>query len=69
MNRGRVGEERGGKETDGYPLTGPMLVTTWTGKAYMFVTVEMNSRFGIGELLESKTEATEILKTVVVRLE
>jgi hypothetical protein len=21
MNRGRVGEERGGKETDGYPLT------------------------------------------------
>jgi hypothetical protein len=22
MNRGRVGEERGGKETDGCPLTG-----------------------------------------------
>jgi hypothetical protein len=50
-------------------LSGPMLVTTWTGKAYVFVVVEMNSRLGIGELLESKTEAAKILKTVVVRLE
>jgi hypothetical protein len=25
MNRGRVGEERGGKETDGCPLTLPPL--------------------------------------------
>jgi hypothetical protein len=51
-------------------LSGPMSVTTWTGKAYMmFITVEMNSRLGIGELLESKTEAAKTLKTVVVRLE
>jgi transposase InsO family protein len=46
-----------------------MLVTTWTGKAYAFVAVEMNSRLGIGELLESKPEAAETLKTVVVSLE
>jgi hypothetical protein len=26
MNKGRVGEERRGKETDGCPLTGPVLV-------------------------------------------
>jgi hypothetical protein len=26
MNRGRVGEERGGKETEGCPLTGGPLV-------------------------------------------
>jgi hypothetical protein len=50
-------------------LSGPMSVTTWTGKAYMFVTIEMNSQLGIGELLESKTEAAETLKTVVMRLE
>jgi hypothetical protein len=50
-------------------LSGPMSVTTWTGKAYAFVAVEMNSRMGIGELLERKTEAAETLKTVVVRLE
>jgi hypothetical protein len=50
-------------------LSGPISVTTWTGKAYAFVVVEMNSRLGIGELLESKTEAAETLKTVVVRLE
>jgi hypothetical protein len=25
MNKGRVGEERGGKETDGCPLTLPLL--------------------------------------------
>jgi phage host-nuclease inhibitor protein Gam len=31
--------------------------------------VEMNSRLGIGELLETKTEAAETIKTVVVRLE
>jgi hypothetical protein len=31
MNRGRVGEERGGKETDGCPLTVPQrsLETPW----------------------------------------
>jgi ribonuclease HI len=29
MNRGRVGEERGGKETDGYPLTASR---QWIGK-------------------------------------
>jgi hypothetical protein len=50
-------------------LSGPMSVTTWTGKAYVFVAVEMNSQLGIGELLESKTEAAETLKTVVMRLE
>jgi hypothetical protein len=50
-------------------LSGPMSVTTWTGKAYTFVAVEMNSRMGIGELLERKTEAAKTLKTVVVRLE
>jgi hypothetical protein len=50
-------------------LSGPMSVTTWTGKAYTFVAVEMNSRMGIGELLERKTEAAETLKTVVMRLE
>jgi hypothetical protein len=50
-------------------LSGPMSVTTWTGKAYAFVVVEMNSQLGIGELLESKTEAAETLKIVVVRLE
>jgi hypothetical protein len=50
-------------------LSRPMSVTTWTGKAYMFVAVEMNSRLGIRELLESKTEASKTLKTVVVRLE
>jgi hypothetical protein len=49
-------------------LSGPMSVTTWTGKAYVFIAVEMNSRLGIGELLESKTEAAETLKTVVMRL-
>jgi hypothetical protein len=26
MNRGRVGEERGGKETDGCPLTVPVTI-------------------------------------------
>jgi hypothetical protein len=46
-----------------------MSVTTWTGKAYAFIAVEMNSRLGIGELLESKTGAAETLKTVVMRLE
>jgi hypothetical protein len=35
----------------------------------MFIAVEMNSRLGIGELLESKTEAAETLETVVMRLE
>jgi histone deacetylase 1/2 len=50
-------------------LSGPMSVTTWTGKAYTFVTIEMNSQLGIGELLKSKTEAAETLKTVVMRLE
>jgi hypothetical protein len=28
-------------------LSGPMLVATWTGKAYAFVAVEMNSQLGI----------------------
>jgi hypothetical protein len=46
-----------------------MSVATWTGKAYVFVAVEMNSRLGIGELLESKAEAAKTLKTVVMRLE
>jgi hypothetical protein len=50
-------------------LSGPMSVTTWTGKAYTFVAVEMNSGMGIGELLERKTKAAETLKTVAVRLE
>jgi hypothetical protein len=50
-------------------LSGSMSVTTWTGKVYVFFAVEMNSQLGIGELLESKTEAAETLKTVVVRLE
>jgi hypothetical protein len=50
-------------------LSGSMSVATWTGKAYIFVVVEMNSQLGIGELLESKTEAAETLKTVVMRLE
>jgi hypothetical protein len=50
-------------------LSGPISVTTWTGKAYTFVAVEMDSQMGIGELLEHKTEAAETLKTVVMRLE
>jgi hypothetical protein len=50
-------------------LSGPMSVATWTGKAYVFIAVEMNSWLGIGELLETKTEAAKTLKTVVVRLE
>jgi hypothetical protein len=50
-------------------LSGPMSVATWTGKAYASVAVEMNSQLGIGELSETKTEAAETLKTVVMRLE
>jgi hypothetical protein len=50
-------------------LSGPMLVTTWTGKAYAFIAVEMNSRMGIGELLERKTKAAKTLETVVMRSE
>jgi hypothetical protein len=50
-------------------LSGPMLVATWTGKAYVFIAVDMNSQLGIGELLETKTEAAKTLKTAVMRLE
>jgi hypothetical protein len=50
-------------------LSGPMSVDTWTGKAYVFIAVEMNSQLGIEELLETKTEAAKTLKTVVMRLE
>jgi hypothetical protein len=43
-------------------LSGPMSVATWTGKACAFVAVEINSQLGIGELLETKTEASKTLK-------
>jgi hypothetical protein len=50
-------------------LSGPMSVKTWTEKAYAFVVVEMNSRLGVGELLNDKTESAGTLKTVVAMLE
>jgi hypothetical protein len=44
-------------------LSGPMSVATWTGKAYAFIVVEMNSWLGIRELLETKAEAAKTIKT------
>jgi hypothetical protein len=35
MNRGKVGEERGGKETDRYPLTGIDLGHAICGPKYL----------------------------------
>ena len=49
--------------------SGPVPVPTWTGKAYAFVAVQMGSRMGVGELLETENDADESLKAIVSRLE
>jgi hypothetical protein len=50
-------------------LTGPMSVEMWSGMSYMFIAMEMNSRMSFGELLASKDEVAETLKTIIVKLE
>jgi hypothetical protein len=77
MNRWRVGEDRGSKEMDGCPLTelvvvdltGPMSVETWSGMSYAFIAIEINSQMSFRELLASKDEVAETLKTIIVKLE
>jgi hypothetical protein len=50
-------------------LTGSMSVKMWSGMSYAFIAVEMNSRMSFGELLASKDEVAETLKTIIVKLE
>jgi hypothetical protein len=50
-------------------LSGPMSTPTWTSKTCVLITVEMNTGLSIGELLATKNEATEVLKTIIRRLE
>lgn len=50
-------------------LTGPMSVTTWTGKHYVLVAVKVSSRWGVGDPLTTKDKAAKALKTIIARLE
>jgi hypothetical protein len=50
-------------------LSGPMATPTWTGKTRVLIAVEINSGLSIGELLATKNDAAEVLKTIIRRLE
>jgi hypothetical protein len=50
-------------------LTGPMYIKMWSGMSYTFIAVEMNSWMSFRELLASKDEVAETLKTIIVKLE
>jgi hypothetical protein len=50
-------------------LSGPMSTPTWTGKTHVLIPVEMNSGLSIGELLATKNNTAEALKTIIRRLE
>jgi hypothetical protein len=46
-----------------------MSTPTWSGKTYVLIVVEMNSSLSIGELLATKSDAAEALKTIIRQLE
>jgi hypothetical protein len=46
-------------------LSGPMSTSMWTSKTHVLIAVKMNSGLSIGELLATKSNAAEALKTII----